>query len=93
MNIEDAYAKMQAEKAYYAQQQIPQKYPDADAPSCPPGTCPASTCNQKISVSLAEQAEWEAANHTDQAMKLRQLASFLRANPAFDECIQLIKWK
>lgn len=83
--LDEVNAKMQADKAYYAQT------PNLTGCASPGQPYYGETCAQERRSSPTEQAEKNFANHSEQAMKSQMAAVFLRANPAFDEFIQLIR--
>lgn len=79
-SLNDSYAKMQAEKAYYNQAQSPM-----------PSGCYGDTCGKSEPFTLRGEAEQKVGFHRDQAEKADQAAAFFRENPAFDEFIRLIR--
>jgi hypothetical protein len=87
MNLNEANAKMQAEKAYYANNLNQAQAGVCPAPSAYYGDC----CAASEPFTLRGEAEQKVSYHRTQAEKADQAAAFFRENPAFDEFIRLIR--
>lgn len=81
-SLNETYAEMQAEKAYYANH--------AQCAPAPSGLY-GDTCGKSEPFTLRGEAEQKVGFHRDQAEKADQAAAFFRENPAFDEFIRLIR--
>jgi hypothetical protein len=84
-SLDDTYAKIQAEKAYYAQTQGTCATP-MSSNSTYYGECPVGE-----PFTLRGEAEQKVGFHRSLAEKADQAAAFFRENPAFDQFIRLIR--
>ena len=88
MYNDDVNAKMQAEKAYYAN-----NLNQAQTPA--PSSYYGDTCGVQAGIprhwSMRDEAEKQVGYHREQADKHDRAAAFFRENPAFDEFIQLVR--